>query len=496
VYSNIFKSTFNSLDLQSGSIAQIAPVFNGSQWVWYGGYNLFTADAGSCIYFSSGSNPITSPNGKNCFYTLGQPHYKITGVWCSSKFPDYNSYDNYWSPSPPVFNIICNGNPVTVNYNPALSICPTREYGDFTISDAGNGVIDTLFTTSAGEGGSVSSSSKKSSSNDAVLFYQSVSMRKQGNFSGAILKNKELINNHDTSRYFYSALNELYMNSLESDTIDNQNITNGLFNELKSYLAQKMQQYQTDVQFVEMAYKYVLMCLVKTESYQEAIAGYENIINNHPDEIVRLNASWDRSAVVLLMGQGGSENQLKIAMRSRSNYKLRFKKLLDKNPAHKIAKEIFAETKENVETSDISDEFKYTKQEKAELDRRIENFNPYSTVELRDKINSDIKLVSLIQKNKTERTVKTTTPKRFTLHQNYPNPFNPTTNIKYEIPKDGFISLKVYDVLGREIFSVNEFKKAGSHETVFDGSGFASGVYFYSIETNGLKQTKKMLMVK
>lgn len=74
----------------------------------------------------------------------------------------------------------------------------------------------------------------------------------------------------------------------------------------------------------------------KTESYQEAIAGYENIMNNHPDEIVRLNASWDRSAVVLLMGQGGSESNLQI-----NSYKLRIKRLLDKNPAHKIAKKYF-----------------------------------------------------------------------------------------------------------------------------------------------------------
>ena len=87
-------------------------------------------------------------------------------------------------------------------------------------------------------------------------------------------------------------------------------------------------------------------------------------------------------------------------------------------------------------------------------------------------------------------------PKRFALHQNYPNPFNPVTKIKYDIPKDELISLKVFDILGREVFSMSEFRKAGNYETVFDGSLLASGVYFYSLDANEFKQTKKMLLLK
>ena len=73
---------------------------------------------------------------------------------------------------------------------------------------------------------------------------------------------------------------------------------------------------------------------VKIKSYSEAIAGYENIMNNHPDPIVRLNASWDRSAVVFLMGSGGSEKETDQSNKSGN------KKLLDKNPAHRIAENI------------------------------------------------------------------------------------------------------------------------------------------------------------
>jgi len=83
------------------------------------------------------------------------------------------------------------------------------------------------------------------------------------------------------------------------------------------------------------------------------------------------------------------------------------------------------------------------------------------------------------------------------LHENSPNPFNPSTNIKYEIPIDGFVNLKVYDVSGRVVNTiVSEYKTAGRHEVTFDGSNFASGIYFYRIETNGFRDTKRMILIK
>lgn len=94
-------------------------------------------------------------------------------------------------------------------------------------------------------------------------------------------------------------------------------------------------------------------------------------------------------------------------------------------------------------------------------------------------------------------------PNDFKLSQNFPNPFNPVTNLKYEIPKDVNLSIKVYDILGREVFSINEFKKAGSYEVQFDGSNFASGMYFYKMvvgdnTNNGeiFTDTKKMVLLK
>ncbi len=85
----------------------------------------------------------------------------------------------------------------------------------------------------------------------------------------------------------------------------------------------------------------------------------------------------------------------------------------------------------------------------------------------------------------------------FELGQNYPNPFNPTTVISYELPTNSFVTLKIYDVLGREVASlVNEHENAGIHTLTFNASGLPSGVYLYRIQAGTFSSTKKMILVK
>src|SRR5205823_3468743 len=88
-------------------------------------------------------------------------------------------------------------------------------------------------------------------------------------------------------------------------------------------------------------------------------------------------------------------------------------------------------------------------------------------------------------------------PLVYSLKQNYPNPFNPSTQISYDIPKDGNIKITVFDVLGQEVsILVNKFQKAGMYLVTFDGSNINSGVYFYKIETTDFIETKKMVLMK
>jgi hypothetical protein len=88
-------------------------------------------------------------------------------------------------------------------------------------------------------------------------------------------------------------------------------------------------------------------------------------------------------------------------------------------------------------------------------------------------------------------------PSDFQLQQNYPNPFNPTTKIQYAISSAQFVTLKIYDLLGREITTlINERKQAGSYEVNFSGDNLTSGVYFYRIQAGSFSETKKLVLIR
>jgi len=92
---------------------------------------------------------------------------------------------------------------------------------------------------------------------------------------------------------------------------------------------------------------------------------------------------------------------------------------------------------------------------------------------------------------------KKNNPHTFQLFNNYPNPFNPSTIIEYSLPQYGFVTLKIYDILGRAIATlVNEEIPAGTYEVNFSASELTSGVYFYKLQAGSLVQTKKMILLK
>jgi hypothetical protein len=88
-------------------------------------------------------------------------------------------------------------------------------------------------------------------------------------------------------------------------------------------------------------------------------------------------------------------------------------------------------------------------------------------------------------------------PDELTLGQNYPNPFNPSTTISYGIPQDGIVTIKVYNVMGREVATlVSDWKNAGTYEVSFDASKFSAGVYLFSIDAGGQTIVNRMTLLK
>ncbi|MCU7490909.1 MAG: T9SS type A sorting domain-containing protein [Ignavibacteria bacterium] len=88
-------------------------------------------------------------------------------------------------------------------------------------------------------------------------------------------------------------------------------------------------------------------------------------------------------------------------------------------------------------------------------------------------------------------------PESFSLSQNYPNPFNPSTTINYSIPESRMVTLKVYDMLGKEVSTLlNEYKTAGNHSVQFNASSLPSGIYIYTIQAGAFRDSKKLMLLK
>lgn len=88
-------------------------------------------------------------------------------------------------------------------------------------------------------------------------------------------------------------------------------------------------------------------------------------------------------------------------------------------------------------------------------------------------------------------------PVKFALGQNYPNPFNPVTNIKFDVANASFVTMKVYDITGKEVTTlVNEYLNPGIKEVTFDASKLSTGIYFYTLLADGFRETKKMMLIK
>ena len=88
-------------------------------------------------------------------------------------------------------------------------------------------------------------------------------------------------------------------------------------------------------------------------------------------------------------------------------------------------------------------------------------------------------------------------PAKFALYRNYPNPFNPTTKIAFDIAKASSVTLKIYDITGKELETLyNGYREAGKYEATFDASKYASGVYIYKLQSDNFSASEKMILTK
>lgn len=251
--------------------------------------------------------------------------------------------------------------------------------------------------------------------------------------------------------------------------------------------------------------------LVESKNLAEARKVCLNLVNNYPDYSVSYNA-------LNLLKETYAENEITA---KKDIYKSLFNKKgkkdlyalaglllsdIDKENKLKQIDEVITNYKgEKIVELALFDKLVYynfemnDKENSRAISKELDELFPLSQGAIEaHKILGDMEYYN-IYPNPDQQLKKTTAqaPVEYALLGNYPNPFNPATTISYTLPQDGRVSIKVFDVLGREVAElINGFSSAGKHNVVWDGTNFASGIYFYSITFGNQTLNKKMLLMK
>jgi hypothetical protein len=508
---NLFAS-LNNFYIGDYTYANLSPnISSDNQIIWTGGrnrletilnYNITTLQNATSDFFRT-------DYGKNMFIIDGNGLHLYGKITIDD--PDnpsiYYSRGNCWyingAGTPPQYYLENqNNDPVYVisQSQPPISDCNNwdDQIIERIIKNMGYGTFDTILITH--------SNSIQLPNNDFLSYSTAVRNFEANLYSNSITNFKNFINSYPNTQYLGDALYKLYKCYVSLDTNHNQEWRNIIFGDFKNYLETKIQQYDTNETFVNLAFDFFLKCSIKKKGYQLAMDGYEFIAENSPSATERLMASINYIDVEgLLQGSGGGQ---------KNNYESELSSDRNGKPIKDILFSSYNKTKKSMEkrekteldnsTDKIETKSEQTRKHSFEkkLEKRAkENIGISGSLtkkERSERIQKDLMLLhsrgesteKIIKKNNTE-------PLKYELSQNYPNPFNPITNIKYQIQKTGLVTLKIYDITGREIKTLaNEIKNSGSFIVTFNGSEFASGVYFYRIQSGDFVQVKKMVLIK
>jgi len=540
----------SSIDIKSNTIS--STVNNANGIFAAGGSELKMNNAGSKTLggLNDLSNSGTAANnivvdGSVFLLDGGENIFNITDDQSSNHlygyFPQFtqgpfdetnNCFKLNSSPVDPPFYMVTSGfqgSQITFNFTPYLSGCEPNEGGDGFAINLDDGIYDTIYNEGSGSGGSnkqipLSRGVTAEGSRGVFIIttakqkYDSISvLMRYRNYSQARTKCLDLINTYPDSIQSLNAVSKLFLSTVASDT------TYNAVNELKTYYENLILNNSGNVSLVTRANYYILKCKVRMREYSQALAGFQQIINQNPYSYEGLIARWDYMATSLLIqGQSGGFPTLKL--RELESYEPddlsdEASAQSDKSPFTKEQRQdIRKSINTAIEISKTEDDRKIKsledRSEKGDLNasKELAQMLTLKQVIKTDKPKNIIEHVRIVSEDirkvfGSNTSSKGNEPKNiplvFRLSQNYPNPFNPVTKINYDLPKDSKVNIVIYDILGREVKRLvnSELKTAGSYIVDFNASNHASGVYFYRIEAeepNGNKfvDSKKMVLLK
>ena len=382
-----------------------------------------------------------------------------------------------------------------------------------TVTDLGNGFIDTIKKA-------IDIEPEISSIEQSLYDSLSFDLRTL-DFQNASGTSKTLISLYadsaNANEIVLDAVTKLYSSVLSVDSANNSNIE-----QLKTFFETMILDHPDNPELIAKIFYYIQKCKVILEDYASSINGFQQIIDADPYSYEALIASWDLDATRLLdsasgngVGESNSELTEEVLKKKYSGddpndrydtkkFTKEDRKLIRENvySSQKTIREIntgnYKKLEMKISKGDATNNEKKEYENKKVLKELAKSKNPRKIEEHINNVSNDLsKVLGIDIKSSDNDKISSMNPYEYKLSQNYPNPFNPITHLEFEIPNLGFVSLKVYDVLGREIKTlVNEIKPAGTYEILFDGSSFANGVYFYRPEAGEFVQTKRMVLIK
>lgn len=399
----------------------------------------------------------------------------------------------------------------------SFNCSPDPNYCNFYL---GVNTSDTVWIECAGGmgGGQKEGASVTSEENIYLQIYDSLSinMRKK-QYELAAQKCMTLLDNYADSAKSINVVDKLYRTALAENKVS----------ELKSYYESFIQNHPNHTLIIQRMFYYIQKAKAKLGQYESARTGFQTIMSQFPTSLEGLAARWDYMATELLSngGNGGGEKEIMVNRSLTTKQKRERLVKLVEDPLDKYDKNKFSKNDRKIIVTNIVKSFesqsskekkkfnelktktltnKATDSEQKEYKKKrklqeIIKIQHVSTIDQHiNAVQQDIKIVFESDKN-VNKDNNSIVPSQYKLSQNYPNPFNPTTQINYEIKFAGFVSLKVYDLLGREIAElINEKQDAGSYMINFDASKYmlSSGIYFYRIKAGEFVDTKRMVLVK
>lgn len=476
----------------------LSPSYSPGTTLYTGGYNRIFNNLNAEIYCNNNLlTPYSLPvlaDGNNSIYDGNQDCLIDLGT--ISLPYEYNVQNNYWGGQSPQ-NRLC---PQTITF----------AYVPYLVSEPEPPPLCQPYTENSGNGNMSQSTLLLGSANLDDF---------NGNLNSAVNKYKNLVVLLNNPAKSYLALSKIFYSTSKD--------TNADFYSLENYYLGLSNQYFNDTLFRRKASNISTSTDVEQPSFVEALSEYQQIINSPLNEIERHYAYIDKMRTARLMLdsllRGGGDNQ-----NSGNNYfsNYEFKMLLEellnfkidnkKNPSKESSDKIDNNgrmTSKYLSTMTSADKNRQINLLKQNLTLDNLNFNNLTNAKKVQLLNNIIcyklfeyavvnhlsneRPLDRMEKNRIRRSVNKNIPKQFHLYQNYPNPFNPISSIKFDIPTESKVQIRIFDLLGREVqMLVNEIRKPGYYEVYFNGSNFASGVYFYRIEAGNYIQSKKMVFIK